>query len=66
MLFIVISTHLIELLKQSKATNLDLSNVNFDDNTLKNYAQQIVGKEINIATPRRFYLKRLPVKKYLS
>ncbi|UXV31136.1 HAD family hydrolase [Mammaliicoccus sciuri] len=57
MLFIVISTHLIELLKQAKATNLDLSNVNFDDNTLKNYAQQIVGKEINIEIPRRFLSK---------
>lgn len=57
MLFIVISTHLIELLKKVEGSKLDLSNDNFSEATLKDYANKLNGAQINIETPLQFLSK---------
>ncbi|MBM6628365.1 HAD family hydrolase [Mammaliicoccus vitulinus] len=57
MLFIVISTHLIELLKKENVTNLDLSHDNFNEETLQSFAKDLEGAQIDFETPLQFLSK---------
>ncbi|WP_323704570.1 HAD family hydrolase [Mammaliicoccus sp. Dog046] len=54
MLFIVASTHLIELLKKANVSDLDLSKDRFSESTLKAFANHIDGAKINFETPLQF------------
>nr|WP_263312993.1 HAD hydrolase-like protein [Mammaliicoccus sp. Marseille-Q6498] len=57
MLFIVFSTHLIKLLKNSRLENLALSNDLFLDNTLKSWSSKLNDSSIDFETPLHFLSK---------
>lgn len=54
MLFVVLSTHLIELLKNNEIAELSLSNQHFTENTLKIWSAQFEEKSIDFNTPLKF------------
>ncbi|MBF0793606.1 HAD family hydrolase [Mammaliicoccus lentus] len=54
MLFIVISTHLIDLLKKANTSKFDLSNQNFSIETLKGWSKELSNYNIELETPLEF------------
>lgn len=54
MLFIVLSTHIIELFKNSEINGIDMSNNHFTEQTVKVWSAQLEDLTLNYETPLKF------------